>query len=180
MSHKELYYYRYTLANLNAACEDTQQKLRDCTRAYKTIHKQYSKILTNFQNAIVLNASLRQDFKKANKTIYILKLEAQKYKLHLKNSGKLASTNNDKATEIKQNIEKFIFREYYDAKILKLKQGITKVILKYKKEKGKIIKEYKNTLYNITNCIIANQQKIKKLKILYKPRPKGIYLGTPK
>ncbi len=110
----------------------------------------------------------------------MLELEAEEYKLYLGNSGKLASANSNKVTKIEQNIERFISREHYNTKILKLKQRITKIILEYKKEKGKIIEEHKNALYNAANCIIANQQKIKELKILYKPRPEEIYLGTPK
>ena len=110
----------------------------------------------------------------------MLELEAEEYKLYLRNSGKLASINSDKVTKIEQNIERFISREYYDTKILELKQGIAKVILKYKKEKGKIIEEYKNALCNAANRIITNQQKIKELEILYKPRPEEIYLRTPK
>ena len=110
----------------------------------------------------------------------MLELEAQEYKLYLGNSSKLASANSNKVTEMEQNIERFISREHYDAKILELEQGITKVILEYKKEKGKIIEEYKNALYNAANRIIANQQKIKELKMLYKLRLEGIYLGTPK
>jgi len=64
--------------------------------------------------------------------------------------------NSDKVTETEWNIERFISREYYNTKILKLKQRITKIILKYKKEKGKIIEEHKNALRNAANRIIAN------------------------
>ena len=95
------------------------------------------------------------------------------------NSGKSASTNSNKETEIEWNIERFISREHYNTKMLKLKQRIAKTILEHKKEKGKIIKEYRNALHNTANYIITNQQKVKELKILYKPRPEGIYLGTP-
>ena len=110
----------------------------------------------------------------------MLELEVEEYKLYLGNSSKLASVNSNKVTKIEQNTERFISREYYDTKILELKQGITKAILEYKKEKGKIMEEYKNALRNAADRIIANQQKIKELKMLYKPRPEGIYLGTPK
>ena len=74
----------------------------------------------------------------------------------MENSGKLASANSNKKTETEWNIERFISREYYNTKILKLKQRITKIILKYKKEKGKIIEEHKNALRNAANRIIAN------------------------
>ena len=42
------------------------------------------------------------------------------------------------------------------------------------------MEEYKNALRNTADHIITNQQKIKELEMLYKPRPEGIYLGTPK
>ena len=72
------------------------------------------------------------------------------------NSGKLVSVNNDKVTEIEWNIERFIFREHYNAKIFKLEQRIAKTILEHEKEKGKIMEEYKNALRNAADCIIAN------------------------
>ena len=87
----------------------------------------------------------------------MLELEAEEYKLYLGNSGKLASMNSDKVTKTEQNIKRFISREYHDVKILELKQGIAKAILKHEKEKGKIIKEYENALRNDVDYIIANQ-----------------------
>ena len=77
-----------------------------------------------------------------------------KYKLYLGNSGELTNININKVIKIKWNTERFIFKEYYNIKILKLEQRIAKVILKYKK-KSKRIKEYKNALCNVVNYIIT-------------------------
>ena len=110
----------------------------------------------------------------------MLELEVEEYKLYLGNSSKSASANSDKVTKTEQNTERFISKKHHDAEILELKQGIAKAILKHKKEKGKIIEEHENALYNAADHIITNQQKIEELEMLCKPKPEGIYLGTPK